>query len=33
MTEVRSFDRIVQAGYEHAREELASWLERSRRDE
>jgi predicted acylesterase/phospholipase RssA/CRP-like cAMP-binding protein len=28
MTEVKSFDRIVQAGYEHARAELAAWLER-----
>jgi NTE family protein len=28
MTEVRSFDRIVQAGYDHARTELAAWLER-----
>lgn len=27
MTEVRSFDRIVQAGYEHAMEELPAWLE------
>jgi len=28
MTEVKSFDRIVQAGYEHAQTELAAWLER-----
>jgi predicted acylesterase/phospholipase RssA/CRP-like cAMP-binding protein len=28
MTEVKSFDRIVQAGYDHARMELAAWLER-----
>ena len=27
MTEVKSFDRIVQAGYEHAMEELPAWLE------
>jgi len=31
MTEVRSFDRIVQAGYEHAMEQLPSWLESRRR--
>lgn len=31
MTEVKSFDRVVQAGYEHAREELTAWLERGRR--
>jgi NTE family protein len=30
MTEVKSFDRIVQAGYDHARAELAAWLERRR---
>jgi len=30
MTEVKSFDRIVQAGYDHARTELAAWLERRR---
>jgi len=28
MTEVKSFDRIVQAGYETARAELPAWLER-----
>jgi NTE family protein len=27
MTEVKSFDRIVQAGYEHGMEELPKWLE------
>jgi len=27
MTEVKAFDRIVQAGYEHARKELEAWLE------
>jgi len=27
MTEVKSFDRIVQAGYEHAMTELTAWLE------
>jgi predicted acylesterase/phospholipase RssA len=27
MTEVKSFDRIVQAGYEHAMEEIPKWLE------
>ncbi len=26
MTEVKSFDRIVQVGYEHARTEIANWL-------
>jgi predicted acylesterase/phospholipase RssA/CRP-like cAMP-binding protein len=30
MTEVKSFDRIVQAGYEHAMEHLPPWLERRR---
>lgn len=30
MTEVKSFDRIVQAGYQHARQELEAWLERRR---
>jgi predicted acylesterase/phospholipase RssA len=30
MTEVKSFDRIVQAGYEHAMEQLPPWLERNR---
>jgi predicted acylesterase/phospholipase RssA/CRP-like cAMP-binding protein len=30
MTEVKSFDRIVQAGYLHARQELEAWLERRR---
>jgi len=29
MTEVKSFEKIVQAGYEHAKAELASWLEKS----
>ncbi|HET6592688.1 MAG TPA: hypothetical protein VFG48_07210 [Xanthomonadales bacterium] len=28
MTEVRSFDRIVQAGYETAMAELPAWLEK-----
>jgi predicted acylesterase/phospholipase RssA len=28
MTEVKSFDHIVQAGYQHARQELEAWLER-----
>jgi predicted acylesterase/phospholipase RssA/CRP-like cAMP-binding protein len=28
MTEVKSFEKIVQAGYEHAMEELTRWLER-----
>jgi NTE family protein len=32
MTEVKSFDRIIQAGYDHARTELAAWLERRRSD-
>jgi len=27
MTEVRAFDRIVEAGYEHAMEVLPAWLE------
>ncbi|MDH3923195.1 MAG: hypothetical protein OET41_01180, partial [Xanthomonadales bacterium] len=27
MTEVKSFEKIVQAGYDHARTELAAWLE------
>ena len=27
MTEVKAFDRIVEAGYEHARVELARWLQ------
>lgn len=27
MTEVKSFEKIVQAGYDHARIELAAWLE------
>jgi NTE family protein len=27
MTEVKSFDRIVQAGYEHAMERLPAWIE------
>jgi predicted acylesterase/phospholipase RssA len=31
MTEVKSFDRIVQAGYQHARQELEAWLERRRK--
>jgi len=31
MTEVKSFDRIVQAGYDHAMEQLPPWLERNRR--
>ncbi len=30
MTEVRAFDRIVQAGYEHAMAELPAWIERLR---
>ena len=29
MTEVRAFDRIVQAGYEHAMAEIPAWLERT----
>jgi predicted acylesterase/phospholipase RssA/CRP-like cAMP-binding protein len=29
MTEVKSFEKIVQAGYDHARNELADWLERT----
>jgi predicted acylesterase/phospholipase RssA/CRP-like cAMP-binding protein len=28
MTEVKSFEKIVQAGYEHALEELTRWMER-----
>jgi NTE family protein len=28
LTEVKSFDRIVQAGYEHAMERVPAWLER-----
>jgi predicted acylesterase/phospholipase RssA len=32
MTEVRAFDRIVQAGYEHAMAELPAWIERLRDD-
>ncbi len=32
MTEVRAFDRIVQAGYEHAMEVLPGWLEQRRAD-
>jgi predicted acylesterase/phospholipase RssA/CRP-like cAMP-binding protein len=31
MTEVRAFDRIVQAGYEHAMAEIPAWLERTHR--
>jgi predicted acylesterase/phospholipase RssA len=27
MTDVKSFDQIMQAGYEHARQELERWLE------
>jgi predicted acylesterase/phospholipase RssA/CRP-like cAMP-binding protein len=27
MTEVKSYDRIVEAGYQHARDELGAWLE------
>ncbi|NNJ66152.1 MAG: phospholipase, partial [Xanthomonadales bacterium] len=27
MTEVKSFEQIVEAGYQHAREELTRWLE------
>jgi len=27
LTEVRAFDRIVEAGYEHAKAEIAAWLE------
>ena len=30
MTEVRAFDRIVQAGYEHAMAELPGWIESQR---
>jgi predicted acylesterase/phospholipase RssA len=29
MTEVKSFEKIVQAGYDHAKTELGAWLERS----
>jgi len=32
MTEVKSFDRIVQAGYETAMAEIPAWLERRARD-
>jgi hypothetical protein len=28
MTEVKSFEKIVQAGYDHAKTELGAWLER-----
>jgi predicted acylesterase/phospholipase RssA len=28
MTEVKSFEKIVQAGYDHAKTELSAWLER-----
>jgi len=28
MTEVKSFEKIVQAGYDHAKTELAAWMER-----
>jgi predicted acylesterase/phospholipase RssA len=28
LTEVKSFDKIVQAGYDHAKAELGAWLER-----
>jgi predicted acylesterase/phospholipase RssA/CRP-like cAMP-binding protein len=31
MTEVKSFDRIVQAGYEHAMANIPAWLERTKR--
>jgi NTE family protein len=31
MTEVKSFDRIVQAGYEHAMAEIPAWLEHTKR--
>ena len=30
MTEVKSFEKIVQAGYEHAITELGAWLEKTR---
>lgn len=33
LTEVRAFEKIVQAGYEHARAELSGWLEARERDE
>ena len=26
LTDIRSFDRIVQTGYEHARERIAKWM-------
>jgi len=32
MTEVRAFDRIVQAGYEHAMEVLPNWIESPREE-
>ena len=32
MTEVKSFDAIVQAGYEHAMAELPEWMESRRGD-
>jgi hypothetical protein len=32
MTEVKSFDRIVQAGYDKAIAELPGWLEKHGRD-
>jgi predicted acylesterase/phospholipase RssA len=31
MTEVRAFDRIVEAGYAHAMEVLPAWLEQNGR--
>jgi predicted acylesterase/phospholipase RssA len=32
MTEVKSFEKIVQAGYEHAITELSAWLEKTRQE-
>jgi NTE family protein len=32
MTEVKSFEKIVQAGYEHARDRLGDWLEKADKD-
>jgi predicted acylesterase/phospholipase RssA len=33
LTEVKSFEKIVQAGYEHATEELGNWLEKTGTDD
>ena len=32
MTDIKSFDKIMEAGYEHAMGELAAWLERENQD-